>query len=193
MIGRIRKMAMSLSRYTSLPRRRTSRSLLFRYVRSVPRTRTGGISHGLMTPETSLRQTTSSDDSEISTTESDHVDTTSDLRSSRWTKQDSTILETHSRAARRLRVAPAPALSTSPTECQPATLTSTSPATRRTSRSAARGTRTSTLSAPATFLGSTIGFHGHPQSGPHTIPPLPRSWHIPKKGQKSTICANMSA
>ena len=46
----------------------------------------------LMTPETSLRQTISSDDSETSTTESDHVDTTSDLRSSRWTKQDYTIL-----------------------------------------------------------------------------------------------------
>jgi hypothetical protein len=57
----------------------------------------------LMTPETSLRKT-SSDDCETSTTESDHVDTTSDLRSSRWTKQDYTILETPSRAARRLRV-----------------------------------------------------------------------------------------
>ena len=45
-----------------------------------------------MTPETPLRQTISSDDSETSTTESDHVDTTSDLRSSRWTKQDYTIL-----------------------------------------------------------------------------------------------------
>jgi hypothetical protein len=150
--GHIRKMAMSS--YTSLPRRR-----------SLPRST-------LMTPETSmLRQTTSSDDSETSTTESDHVDTTPDLRSSRWTKQDYTILETPGRAARRLTVAPAPALSTSPTECQPATLTPTSPATRRTPKLAARGTRTSTPSTPATSLRSTTSFHGHPPSVPHTFPP----------------------
>jgi hypothetical protein len=124
----------------------------------------------LMTPETWLRQTTSSDDSETSTTESDHVDTTSDLRSSRWTKQDYTILETPSRAARRLTVAPAPALSTSPMECHSATLTPASPATRRTLRSAAPGTRTSTPSTPATSLRSTTSFHGHPPSVPHTFP-----------------------